>query len=88
MPARVVLDRDAYHEKFACLLEDGVDMTIAMQWASVVGYNTPFSLVATAMLNGDAGPAKEMCRREQSVHGRAWAVELWKAIEDAVKEST
>ena len=87
MPARVVIDRDAYAEKRACLLEDGVDQTTAAQQAAYVGYNTPFALAATALANGDQEPAKELCRREMGKHGRDHALQLMRAIQEAVKDS-
>ena len=87
MPTRVVIDREAFAEKRACLLEDGVDQTTAAQQAAYVGYNTAFALAATALANGDQEPAKELCRREMAKFGRPWAIELWEAIQEAVAES-
>ncbi len=86
MPARVVIDRDAFAERYAILAVEGMDETQAMQLASLSGYNTAFSLAATAAANGDWEPAKELCRRERSVHGQDWAMELWREIERVVKE--
>ncbi len=75
------MDTEAYHEKLACLFEDGVDMNVAMGWAADVGYATPFARVCTAMANGDPEPAKAMCRREMERHCKEWALELWREIE-------
>lgn len=87
MPARVVIDRYAYHERKAIMEEAGVDPIQATQAATMEGYNTGFALAATALANGDQEPAKELCRREMRIHGRQWALELWQAIKEAVAES-
>lgn len=86
MRTRVVIDRDAFAEKKACLEADGVDPIQASQWASMVAYNTGFALAATALANGDDKPAKELCRREMRIHGKPWALELWNSIQEAVNE--
>lgn len=87
MPARVVIDREAFHERKAIMEEAGVDPIQAAQAASVEAYNTGFALAATALANGDDGPAKELCRREARAHGREWAERLRDAIKEAVAES-
>lgn len=84
---RVVLDKYAFAERKAIMEESGCDPIEAAQVAAVEGYNTGFALAATALANGDPGPAKELCRREMQRHGRAWALELWAAIQEAVSEA-
>ena len=95
MPARVVIDRDCFLERQAILLEAAeaegrlsaeVLIEIAQQ-ASLCAYNTGFALAATALANGDEGPARELCRREAKLHGRQWALELRDAIKEAVNDS-
>lgn len=87
MRTRVVIDRDAFAEKKACLEADGVDPIQASQWASMVAYNTGFALAATALANGDDKPARELCRREAQKHGREWAEGLRQALKEAVAEA-
>ena len=87
MPARVVIDREAFDERVAIMTADGIDTTWAAQQASLAAYNTPFALAATALANGDDDPARELCRREAKIHGRQWAMELRDAIREAVNAS-
>lgn len=96
MPARaVVIDKEAYWERYALLYEaaESEDRLSAealiqiSQQANREAGALPFSLAATALANGDDGPAKELCRREMRIHGRQWALELWQAIKEAVAES-
>jgi hypothetical protein len=95
MPLYSVIDREAYHERCAILLDaaeaDGTLETMGHIWcyqqAGAEISRIPFSVAATAMANGDPEPAKQLCRREQERHGRQWAVELWKEIERVVAEA-
>jgi hypothetical protein len=84
---RVILDRDEFEERIAIQVADGVDLTFAIQVAGLSASMTRFSRAATALANGDLGPAKEMCRREAERHGRARGVELMRALQEAVRES-
>ena len=84
---RVVLDREAYDERYAIMLEAGEHDSVAILGASNCAHNTPFARAATALANGDLEPAKEMCRREAERHGRERGVELMRALQEAVRES-
>lgn len=95
MPRYTVIDREGYLERAAILLDaaeaDGTLAKMGAGWchqqAAAEISRLPFSVAATAMANGDPEPARELCRREQAIHGRAWAVELWRTIEEAVAEA-
>lgn len=95
MPGYSVIDREAFHERAAILEEaaiaDGTVETMGHGWcyqqASAEISRLPFSVVATAMANGDPEPAKALCRRELAKNGKELAMDLWRAIEEAVKEA-
>jgi hypothetical protein len=87
MRTRHVIDIEAYSERLAILVADNVELSLAMGWAADVGYATPFAKAATALANGDSGPAKDLCRREARLHGREWAERLRDAIKEAVAEA-
>jgi hypothetical protein len=93
--ARTAIDRDAYLERYALLYEaaeadgcvDNHTLTRIAQQANAEASELPFSRAATALANGNQEPAKELCRREMAIHGRAWAVELWHALQEAAAEA-
>lgn len=95
MPARVVICRDSYDERFSILEEaliaegrmSNATLTEIAQQANREASALPFSVVATALANGDDKPARELCRREARLHGREWAERLRDAIKEAVEDA-
>lgn len=95
MPRYNCIDRDAFHERAAILEEaaiaDGTLETMGYSWCSQQAAaeisRLPFSVVATAMANGDPKPAKALCRGELAKNGKAMAMDLWTAIKEAVDEA-
>lgn len=95
MPARVVIDREAYHERYAILHEaaeaegrlSAETLISISQQANREAGALPFSLAATALANGDDKPARELCRGEARQHGQAWAEELRQALKEAVADA-
>lgn len=95
MPRYTVIDREAYHERAAILEDaaeaDGTLETMGHGWcyqraAAEIG-KLPFSVAATAAANGDWEPAKALCRGERAKNGQQMAMELWRAIQEAVADA-
>lgn len=89
------MDREAFNERFAILLAEELQHEHEIEQyrlqylrflAEQDAYNTLFARLATAAIRGDWTPAQEQCRRERELHGEAWARELMRSIQAAVRE--
>lgn len=81
-----VLDREAYFERMAIMMESDIDAMEASRMATDSAYQTPLALSATAAIRGDWEPAKNLCRVERDKHGEARGRELMRSIQDAINE--
>jgi hypothetical protein len=68
-----ICDDDAYQERLAITLVDGIDVNTAMGTASTCGYGTPWSGALTAAYRGDWAPVNALAEGERHRHGEAWA---------------
>jgi hypothetical protein len=81
-----VLDREAYQERMAIMMESGIDPMESSRMATDDAYKTPLALAAKAAVLGDWEPADALCRVERDKHGEAHARELRRSIQDAINE--
>lgn len=92
----IVIDREAYRERMEIMMFELQgenpsftvnDMNHVFSIAAECGYNTLWAMAATAAARGDWTVAKELCRGERERHGDAWARDLMRSIQIAVKET-
>jgi hypothetical protein len=76
-----VIDREAYTERRAIMEVEGVESLEASRVASVCGYRTQLSEVATEAANGDWEPAREWIAETALRYGQSTADELVSEID-------